>query len=114
MTMTGPVLSGTDRRFFVLGWPCGQCLINTWGGGLPKPSRLARGSILAAAVVVVTCSTRQSSQLASWQAKKQRWCGGGGGYRDEIHPNGHRRTSGLAVGVVRPAARPRRSLAFKV
>lgn len=84
------------------------------GRGAAQTVEIGAGKHFGGGSSIVTCSTRQSSQLASWQAKKQRWCGGGGGYRDEIHPNGHRRTSGLAVGVVRPAARPRRSLAFKV
>lgn len=114
MTMMGPTVLG--RIGASLYWAgLVASVSSTHGeGGCPNRRDWRGESVLAAAVVVVTCSTRQNSQLASWQAKTQRWCGGGGGYRDEIHPNGHRRTSGLAVGVVRPAARPRRSLAFKV
>ncbi|KAL7901262.1 hypothetical protein HDV64DRAFT_243584 [Trichoderma sp. TUCIM 5745] len=65
MTMMGPSVLG--RLALLCTWLV-LCLINTWRG-LPKSLRLARGSILAAAVM--TCSTRQSSQLASWQAKKR-------------------------------------------
>lgn len=61
----GAVRSGTIGASLYLAGPVSHQHMER---GLPKSSRLARGGILAAAVV--TCSTRQSSQLASWQAKE--------------------------------------------